>query len=104
MGIVVLAVAILPMLGIGGMQLYKTETPGPVKDAKLTPRITETAKALWEIYLGLTVACTLAYWLGGMTFFDAITHANKASTTVVSRPCHPLKDMRQHGIKSGIKP
>jgi len=75
MGIVVLAVAILPMLGIGGMQLYKTETPGPVKDAKLTPRITETAKALWEIYLGLTIACTLAYWAGGMTFFDALTHS-----------------------------
>lgn len=75
MGIIVLAVAILPMLGIGGMQLYKTETPGPVKDAKLTPRITETAKALWEIYLGITVACTLAYWAGGMTFFDAITHS-----------------------------
>ncbi|PHS72958.1 MAG: potassium transporter [Cycloclasticus sp.] len=75
MGIIVLAVAILPMLGIGGMQLYKTETPGPVKDTKLTPRITETAKALWEIYLGLTVACILAYWLGGMSFFDAITHS-----------------------------
>lgn len=75
MGIIVLAVAILPMLGIGGMQLYKAETPGPVKDAKLTPRITETAKALWEIYLGLTIACTLAYWAGGMTFFDAITHS-----------------------------
>ena len=75
MGIVVLAVAILPMLGIGGMQLYKAETPGPVKDAKLTPRITETAKALWELYLGLTIACTLAYWAGGMTFFDALTHS-----------------------------
>ena len=75
MGIVVLAVAVLPMLGIGGMQLYKTEMPGPVKDAKLTPRITETAKALWEIYLGLTIACTLAYWIGGMTFFDALTHS-----------------------------
>jgi len=75
MGIIVLAVAILPMLGIGGMQLYKAETPGPVKDNKLTPRITETAKALWEIYLGLTVACTLAYWAGGMNFFDAITHS-----------------------------
>ena len=75
MGIVVLAVAILPMLGIGGMQLYKAETPGPVKDAKLTPRITETAKALWQIYLGLTVACTLAYWSGGMNFFDALTHS-----------------------------
>ncbi|MBV1875649.1 MAG: TrkH family potassium uptake protein [Cycloclasticus sp.] len=75
MGIVVLAVAILPMLGIGGMQLYKAETPGPVKDAKLTPRITETAKALWELYLGLTIACTLAYWTGGMNFFDALTHS-----------------------------
>ena len=75
MGIIVLAVAILPMLGIGGMQLYKAETPGPVKDAKLTPRITETAKALWEIYLGLTIACTLAYWSGGMSLFDAITHS-----------------------------
>ena len=75
MGIIVLAVAILPMLGIGGMQLYRAETPGPVKDAKLTPRIAETAKALWYIYLGLTVACALAYWLGGMTPFDAIGHS-----------------------------
>ena len=57
MGIIVLAVAIFPMLGIGGMQLYRTESPGPVKDNKLTPRITETAKALWYIYLSLTVAC-----------------------------------------------
>lgn len=75
MGIIVLAVAILPMLGIGGMQLYRAETPGPMKDNKLTPRITETAKALWYIYLGLTVSCTIAYWLAGMTFFDAISHA-----------------------------
>jgi len=75
MGIIVLAVAILPMLGIGGMQLYKAETPGPVKDAKLTPRITETAKALWMIYLGLTIACATAYWLAGMTLFDAISHS-----------------------------
>jgi trk system potassium uptake protein TrkH len=75
MGIIVLAVAVLPMLGIGGMQLYRAETPGPVKDNKLTPRIAETAKALWYIYLGLTVTCTLAYWLGGMRFFDALGHA-----------------------------
>ena len=75
MGIIVLAVAILPMLGIGGMQLYRAETPGPMKDNKLTPRITETAKALWYIYLGLTVTCTLAYWLAGMTLFDALGHA-----------------------------
>ena len=75
MGIIVLAVAVLPMLGIGGMQLYRAETPGPVKDNKLTPRITETAKALWYIYLGLTVLCALSYWLTGMGVFDAITHA-----------------------------
>ncbi len=75
MGIIVLAVAVLPMLGIGGMQLFRAETPGPVKDSKLTPRITETAKALWYIYLGLTLSCCLAYWLAGMTFFDAIAHA-----------------------------
>jgi len=75
MGIVVLAVAVLPMLGIGGMQLYRAETPGPMKDSKLTPRITETAKALWYIYLGLTVACALAYWLAGMSAFDALGHA-----------------------------
>lgn len=75
MGIIVLAVAILPMLGIGGMQLYRAETPGPVKDSKLTPRITETAKALWYIYLGLTVICALAYWAAGMTLFDAVAHS-----------------------------
>ena len=75
MGIIVLAVAILPMLGIGGMQLYRAELPGPVKDAKLTPRIAETAKALWYIYLGLTVVCALAYWVAGMGAFDAVTHA-----------------------------
>ena len=75
LGIVVLAVAILPMLRIGGMQLYRAETPGPLKDSKLTPRITETAKALWLIYLGITVLCALAYWLGGMTLFDAVGHA-----------------------------
>ncbi|OOZ23362.1 potassium transporter [Solemya velum gill symbiont] len=75
MGIIVLAVAVLPMLRIGGMQLYKAETPGPMKDTKLTPRITETAKALWIIYLSLTIVCALAYWLAGMTLFDAIGHA-----------------------------
>lgn len=74
-GIIVLAVAILPMLGIGGIQLYRAETPGPVKDSKLTPRITETAKALFAMYLSLTVACALAYWLAGMSLFDAIGHA-----------------------------
>ncbi len=75
MGIIVLAVAILPMLGIGGMQLYRAETPGPVKDSKLTPRITETAKALWYIYLSLTVTCALGYWIAGMDLFDAVSHS-----------------------------
>lgn len=75
MGIIVLAVAILPMLGIGGMQLYRAEIPGPVKDSKLTPRITETAKALWYVYLFLTLACAGAYWLAGMDLFDAVSHS-----------------------------
>ncbi|MFZ1624529.1 MAG: TrkH family potassium uptake protein [Gammaproteobacteria bacterium] len=75
MGIIVLAVAILPMLGVGGMQLYRAETPGPMKDSKLTPRITETAKALWLIYVGLTAACGLAYWYAGMSAFDAVCHS-----------------------------
>lgn len=75
MGIIVLAVAILPMLRVGGMQLFRAETPGPMKDSKLTPRVTETAKALWLIYVGITVVCAFAYWLGGMELFDAIGHA-----------------------------
>ncbi|WDE05360.1 potassium transporter [Thalassomonas viridans] len=75
MGIIVLAVAVLPMLGIGGMQLYRAETPGPVKDSKMTPRIADTAKHLWYIYLSLTIACALAYWVVGMSVFDAICHA-----------------------------
>ena len=75
MGIIVLAVAVLPMLGIGGMQLYRAETPGPVKDSKMTPRIADTAKHLWYIYLSLTVACALAYWVAGMGIFDAICHS-----------------------------
>lgn len=75
MGIIVLAVAVLPMLGIGGMQLYRAETPGPVKDSKMTPRIAETAKALWYVYLCLTVACMLAFWIAGMSLFDALGHS-----------------------------
>lgn len=81
MGIIVLAVAILPMLGVGGMQLYRAETPGPMKDSKLTPRITETAKALWLIYVGLSVLCTLAYWYAGMSVFDAVCHAFSTMAT-----------------------
>lgn len=74
-GIIVIAIAILPMLGIGGMQLYRAETPGPMKDNKLTPRITGTAKALFTIYVVMTLACALCYWLAGMTPFDALSHS-----------------------------
>ena len=75
MGLIVLAIAVMPLLGIGGGQLYKTEIPGAMKEQKLTPRIKETAQALWIIYLGLTVACCLMYYINGMTFFDAVSHA-----------------------------
>jgi len=74
MGIIVLAVAILPFLGVGGMQMYRAEVPGPVKD-KLTSRITETGKLLWYIYLGMTIVTALCFWLAGMGGFDAINHA-----------------------------
>lgn len=74
-GIVVIAVAILPMLGIGGMQMYRAETPGPLKDSKLTPRIAETANVLFKIYLTITILCALAYNLAGMSVFDAISHS-----------------------------
>ena len=75
MGLIVLAVAILPLLGVGGRQMFKAETPGPMKDTKLTPRIAETAKGLWLIYAGITLACASAYKLAGMTWLDAVMHA-----------------------------
>ena len=81
MGMIVLAVAILPMLGIGGMQLYKAEAPGPVKDSKLTPRITETARLLWYVYLALTILGISLFLLGGMSWFDAVCHAFSAVST-----------------------
>ena len=74
-GIIVVAVAILPMLGIGGIQLYRAESTGPLKGRKLTPRVAGTAKALFTIYVGLTFVCALAYWIAGMNGFDAICHA-----------------------------
>ncbi|MDP6651484.1 MAG: TrkH family potassium uptake protein [Gammaproteobacteria bacterium] len=75
LGIIVLAMALLPMLGVGGMQLYRAQSPGPVKDNKLVPRLAETAKALWYIYLSLTAVCAVAYWIAGMGLFDAISHS-----------------------------
>jgi len=75
MGIIVLAVAILPLLGVGGMQLFKAETPGPMKETKLTPRITQTAKYLWLVYAGMTAACIGSLRLAGMSWHDSVCHA-----------------------------
>jgi trk system potassium uptake protein len=75
MGLIVLAVAILPLLGVGGRQMFKAETPGPMKDTKLTPRIAETAKGLWLVYAGITIACAIAYKLAGMAWLDAVMHS-----------------------------
>ncbi len=74
-GIVVLVLAILPILGVGGMYLYKAETSSPIKDNKLSPRITETAKSLWGVYMILTLTCAAFYYLAGMNLFDAIGHS-----------------------------
>ncbi len=75
LGVIVLVVAVLPLLGVGGRQMYKAETPGPMKDNKLTPRMAETAKGLWRVYILLTLACIGLYWAFGMTLADALTHA-----------------------------
>lgn len=75
MGVIVLAVAVLPLLGVGGRQLLKAETPGPMKETQLTPRIAETAKGLWLVYAGLTLACALVYRALGMSWLDAVMHA-----------------------------
>lgn len=75
LGIIVLAVAVLPLLGIGGRQLFKAETPGPMKDTALTPRIAETARNLWVIYAGITLMGMMALKLAGMSWLDAVCHA-----------------------------
>lgn len=75
MGVIVLAIAVLPMLGVGGRQLFRAEIPGPMKADQLTPRITETAKGLWLIYAALTAACCLAYRAAGMSWVDAVMHS-----------------------------
>ncbi len=81
MGIIVLAVAVLPLLGVGGRQLFKAETPGPMKDTALTPRITETARKLWLVYLAITIACILSLKAVGMSWLDAVCHAFSAMST-----------------------
>jgi len=75
LGVIVLVVAVLPLLGVGGRQMYKAETPGPMKDDKLTPRMAETAKGLWKVYIQLTLLCIALYWAFGMSPSDALTHA-----------------------------
>ncbi|MGZ8203557.1 MAG: TrkH family potassium uptake protein, partial [Burkholderiales bacterium] len=75
MGVIVLVVAVLPMLGVGGRQISKAEIPGPMKDEQLTPRMTQTAKGLWIVYFALTAACFLAYWAAGMSWLDALVHS-----------------------------
>ena len=93
MGIIVLAVAILPLLGVGGMQLYKAETPGPVKDEKLTPRITQTAKALWvRLPAHHAAARVVSLYLAGMSWYDAICHA---FSTVCARRLLDLRRERR---------
>ena len=74
MGVIVLVVAVLPMLGVGGRQLFKAETPTPMKDSKLTPRMAETAKGLWQVYVVITLICMLSLWAGGMSWIDAMVH------------------------------
>lgn len=75
MGVIVLVVAILPMLGVGGRQISKSEIPGPMKEEQLTPRLTETAKGLWLVYAALTFACFVAYHAAGMPWLDALIHS-----------------------------
>jgi trk system potassium uptake protein TrkH len=80
-GVIVLAVALLPMLGIGGMQLYKAETAGPLKDERFTPRLARTARGLVVVYAVLTAACVAAYWIAGMSLFDAVAHSLSTLST-----------------------
>ncbi|MGO2356106.1 MAG: TrkH family potassium uptake protein [Marinomonas foliarum] len=75
LGVVIFVVAILPMLNIGGMRLLKAETPGPIKDEKLSPRVSSTTHYLWMVYLAITVLCALSYYFAGMSAFDAIGHS-----------------------------
>lgn len=86
MGVVVLSVAILPMLKIGGTQLFRAESGGMTRDTKLTPRIADTAKALWGVYIGINLLCALAFWAGGMSLFDAVCHAMTTISTAGFSP------------------
>jgi trk system potassium uptake protein TrkH len=81
MGLIVLAVAVLPVLGIGGMSIYRAESPGPMKEERMTPRLAKTARYLWSLYISITLLCALAYWWVGMTPFDAVAHSMSTVST-----------------------
>lgn len=98
MGIIILSVAILPMLGVGGMQLYRAEANGPWKENKLTPHIAETAKVLWQIYVFFALACILCYWLAGMDIFDAILYAYSTVATGGFAPTDASMSNQSHLI------
>jgi len=98
MGLIVLAVAVIPQLGIGGMSIYKAEVPGVMKEEKLTPRLSKTASILWKMYLGLTLSCAIAYWLAGMSIYDAISH----SLATVSTGGFSTHDMSLNYFHSSI--
>lgn len=98
LGVVIFVVAVLPMLNVGGMRLLKAETPGPIKDDKLSPRIASTAHYLWLVYFAITLLCTLAYWAGGMTFYDALAH----SFTTVSTGGFSTHDASMGYFDSGL--
>jgi len=98
MGLIVLAVAVMPQLGIGGMSIYKAEVPGVMKEEKLTPRLSKTALMLWKMYVGLTLTCAIAYWIAGMSIFDAIAH----SLTTVSTGGFSTHDQSLNYFHSAI--
>ena len=81
MGIIVLAVAVMPLIGVGGMQLYKAEITGPMKEARIAPRITQTSKLLWMVYISLTIISIIAYAIAGMSWFDAICYGFASIST-----------------------
>ncbi|WBA10132.1 TrkH family potassium uptake protein [Salinivibrio kushneri] len=81
LGVVIFVVAVLPMLNVGGMRLLKAETPGPIKDEKLSPRISKTAHYLWGVYMVITIVCALAYYVAGMSAYDAIAHSFSTVST-----------------------
>ena len=81
LGVVIFVVAVMPMLNVGGLRLLKAETPGPIKDDKVAPRVASSAHYLWLVYISLTCACAVGYWCAGMTVFDAVAHSFSTVST-----------------------